>query len=84
VISNLKQVLIKETCSAIGYRQLATAYGLKKNIPQAMLASAYAYQYEGKNNLAKRQAKDAKKRFKPGSSDWLKADDIVSLKPKRC
>jgi len=84
VISNLKLALIKETCSAIGYRQLATAYGLKKNIPQAMLASAYAYQYEGKNDLAKRQAKDAKKRFKPGTSDWLRADDIVSLKPKRC
>jgi len=84
VISNLKLALIKETCSAIGYRQLATAYGLKKNIPQAMLASAYAYQYEGKNTLAKRQAKDAKKRFKPGTSDWLRADDIVSLKPRRC
>ncbi len=84
VISNLKQALIKETCSAIGYRQLATAYGLKKNIPQAMLASANAYQYEGKTKLAKRQAKDAKKRFKPGTSDWLRADDIVRLKPKRC
>lgn len=84
VISNLKHALIKETCSAIGYRQLATAYGLKKNIPQAMLASAYAYQYEGKNDLAKRQAKDAKKSFKPGTTNWLKADDIVNVRPKRC
>ncbi len=83
-ISNLRKALVKEKCSAIGYRQLATAYGLKKNIPQARLASAYAYQYEGKNDLAKRQAKEAKKAFKAGSTDWLKADDIVNLRPKPC
>lgn len=83
-ISNLRKALVQESCSAIGYRQLAIAYGLKKNIPQARLASANAYQYEGKNELAKQQAKVAKKAFKPGSSDWLKADDIVNLRPKRC
>ena len=83
-ISQLRKALVKEACSAIGYRQLATAYALKKKIPQARLASANAYQYEGKDKLAKRQAKDAKKAFKPGSSEWLKADDIVNLKPKRC
>jgi len=83
-ISNLRKALVKEACSAIGYRQLASAYALKKNIPQARLASASAYQYEGKNDLAKRQAKDAKKAFKPGSIDWLKADDIMNLRPKRC
>lgn len=83
-ILNLRKALVKEKCSAIGYRRLATAYGLKKNIPQARLASANAYQYEGKNDLAKRQAKEAKKAFKPGSTDWLKADDIVNLRPKPC
>jgi len=83
-ILNLRKALVKENCSAIGYRRLATAYGLKKNIPQARLASALAYQYEGKGDLAKRQAKAAKKAFKPGSTDWLKADDIVNLRPKPC
>jgi len=83
-ISQLRKALVKEACSAIGYRRLATAYALKKMIPQARLASANAYQYEGKNELAKRQAEDAKKAFKPGSSEWLKADDIVNLRPKRC
>jgi len=83
-ISNLRKALVKEKCSAIGYRRLATAYGLKKNIPQARLASANAYQYEGKNDLAKRQAKAAKKAFKPGSTDWLIADDILNLRPKPC
>ena len=83
-ITNLRKALVKEKCSAVGYRRLATAYGLKKNIPQARLASANAYQYEGRSDLAKRQAKEAKKSFKPGSIDWLKADDIVNLRPKPC
>jgi predicted Zn-dependent protease len=84
VISHLRHALVKETCSAGGYRQLATAYGLKKNTAQAMLASAFAYQYEGKSKLAKRQAEEAKKTFSPGSTNWLKADDILNLKSSGC
>ena len=84
VIANLRRALVKEKCSAIGYRKLAIAYGLKNNTAQAMLASAYAYQYEGKAKLAKRQAEDAKKIFSPGSTDWLKADDILKLKSSGC
>lgn len=84
VISHLRKALVKERCSAVGYRQLATAYGLKGETAQAMLASAYAYQYEGKDKLAHRQAADAKKAFSPGSSNWLKADDILKLKSSGC
>lgn len=83
-IAHLRRALVKEKCSAGGYRQLATAYGLKKNTAQAMLASAYAYQYEGKPKLAKRQAADAKKIFAPGSTNWLKADDILKVKSSGC
>jgi predicted Zn-dependent protease len=84
VISLLRYALVKETCSATGYRQLATAYGLKRSTAQAMLASAFAYQYEGKSKLAKRQAEDAKKVFSPGSTQWLKADDILKTKSSGC
>ncbi len=84
VISHLRKALIKEKCSAMGYRQLATAYGLKRDNANAMLASAYAYQYEGKSKLAKRQAQDAKKIFSPGSRNWLKADDILKVKSSGC
>ena len=84
VISHLRRALVKETCSAMGYRQLATAYGMKRDTANAMLASAYAYQYEGKAALAKRQAKDAKKIFSPGSRNWLKADDILKVKHSGC
>lgn len=84
VITHLRHALVKEKCSAKGYRQLATAYGLKQNTAQAMLASAFAYQYEGKTQLAKRQAEDAKKLFSPGSTNWLKADDILKVKSSGC
>jgi predicted Zn-dependent protease len=84
VISHLRHALVKERCSAKGYRQLAIAYGLQKNTAQAMLASAFAYQYEGKSNLAKRQAEDAKKTFSTGSTNWLKADDILKVKSSGC
>ena len=84
VISHLRRALVKETCSARGYRQLATAYGLKRDTANAMLASAFAYQYEGKPDLAKRQARDAKKAFPPGSRNWLKADDILKVKHSGC
>lgn len=84
VIGHLRKALVKERCSAVGYRQLATAYGLKGDTPQAKLASAYAYQYEGKDELANRQAADAKKSFSPGSTNWLKADDILKLKSSGC
>jgi predicted Zn-dependent protease len=84
VISNLRKALVAEKCSATGYRQLATAYGLKRDTAEAMLASAYAYQYEGKDDLAKRQAEDAKKLFSPGSRNWLRADDILKLKSSGC
>lgn len=84
VIKHLRRALVKETCSASGYRRLATAYGLKRNNAQAMLASALAYQYEGRIKLAKRQAEDAKKIFKPGSTAWLKADDILKTKSSGC
>ncbi|NIO39517.1 MAG: M48 family peptidase, partial [Burkholderiales bacterium] len=84
VVTHLRKALVKERCSATGYRQLATAYGLKGETAQAMLASAYAYQYEGKDKLAKRQAEDAKKLFRPGTTNWLKADDILKLKSSGC
>jgi len=84
VVSHLRKALLKERCSAVGYRQLATAYGLRGDTAQAMLASAYAYQYEGKDQLANRQATDAKKAFSPGSSNWLRADDILKLKSSGC
>ena len=89
-ISNLRTALARETSSAMGYRQLAAAYGRKGDaakaegarqqyLAQAELASAEAYFYEGQLKLAKQQAKRAKAGFIDGTPNWLRADDILAF-----
>src|SRR5665811_458719 len=89
-IRNLRQALIREQASAMGYRQLAAAYarkadlakasGAKRNfMAQASLASAEAYFYEGRLSLAKQQAKRAKKGLTAGTPNWIRADDILAF-----
>ena len=89
-ISNLRIALARETTSATGYRQLASAYGRKGDaakasgarqayLAQAELASAEAYFYEGRLKLAKQQAKRAKAGLIDGTPNWLRADDILAF-----
>ena len=80
-IKNLKKALVQERESAQGFRLLAQAYGRKKQVGHAELASAHAYLFEGKLKYAKAQATRAKGRFKKGSPEWIKADDIINFKP---
>ena len=83
-IRHLRKALGREDKYSAGYRQLATAYARKKQIRNAELASAQAYFYEGRLQLAKQQAKRARKKFKNGSAQWLIADDILKFhKPRR-
>ena len=62
-IRHLRKALGRESKYASGYRQLATAYARKKKISSAELASAQAYFYEGRLDLAKAQAKRAQKKI---------------------
>jgi predicted Zn-dependent protease len=89
-IRNLRTALARENTSAMGYRQLASAYarkaelatasGAKKNfMAQASLASAEAYFYEGRLALAKVQAKRAKVGLVNGTPNWIRADDILAF-----
>ena len=80
-VNHLRKALVTEDKSATGYRQLANAYGRLGRIADAELASAQAYFYEGKLELAKKQAKRAKVGFPPHSASWVKADDIVKFEP---
>jgi len=89
-ITNLRTALAREDSSAMGYRQLAAAYGRKADLAQAPgakkqflaqaeLASAEAYFYEGRLKLAKQQAKRAKAGLIDGTPNWLRADDILAF-----
>lgn len=67
--------------NASGWRALAKAYGFKNNRPQADLASAQAALATGDVRTARELAARARQTFPPNSPGWLKADDIVNIKP---
>jgi predicted Zn-dependent protease len=80
-VALLRTALVKEPEAAEGYAQLAMAYGKKGDYAQADLASAQAAFARGDNKTARELAARAKTRFPVGSPGWVKADDIVVVKP---
>lgn len=75
-IRYLRKAVITEK-NSLPFRLLARAYDVNGQQPEAQLASAKAYFYEGKRIDALRQATRAQKKFKRGSAQWVQADDII-------
>lgn len=63
------------------YTQLAMAYGRKGDLANADLASAQAAFTRGDLVTARQLATRAKTRLPVGSPAWVRADDIVNVKP---
>jgi predicted Zn-dependent protease len=63
------------------YMQLAMAYGRKGDLANADLASAQAAFTRGDLVTARQLAARAKTRLPVGSPAWVRADDIVNVKP---
>jgi len=80
-IKILRIALSREPEAALGYTQLAMAYGRKGDYAEADLASAQAAFMRGDQKTARELASRAKTRFAIGSPGWVKADDIVNTKP---
>jgi predicted Zn-dependent protease len=80
-VSILRAALTREPESPDAYSQLAMAYGLKNDLPNADLASAQAAFMRGDLKTAREIATRARARFPIGSPGWVKADDLASLKP---
>jgi predicted Zn-dependent protease len=76
-IGQLQKALTKEKQSVVGYRQLAIAYGRLNRIPEAQLASAQGFLFEGNADFAKVHAERAIRAFAEGSPNWVKANDII-------
>ncbi|MEJ2123447.1 MAG: M48 family metalloprotease [Alphaproteobacteria bacterium] len=76
-ITHLRKALTKEKQSVVGYRQLAIAYGRTNRRPQAELASAQGFFYEGNANFAKIHAERAIRAFRVGSPNWNVANDLI-------
>ena len=79
-ISILRSALAREPEAAIGYAQLAMAYGRKGERSQADLAAAQAALMRGDYKTARLLATRAKTLFPVGSPGWVKSDDILSVK----
>ena len=77
----LRAALSREPEAPDAYAQLAMAYGRKGDLAQADLAAAQAAFSRGDIVTARQLASRAKTRLPVGSPAWVRADDIVSVKP---
>ena len=82
-ISLLKVAMQREPETPDVYAQLAMAYGRKGDLAEADLASSQAALARGDMKTARELAARAKTRFPTGSPGWVKADDIVGLRPPK-
>jgi predicted Zn-dependent protease len=81
-INLLRSALQREPEAPDAYSQLAMAYGKKGDLAHADLASAEAAYVRGDFKTATQLATRAKVRLPVGSPAWVRADDIVSAKPR--
>jgi predicted Zn-dependent protease len=81
-ITLLRKAINREGENATAYNMLGQAYYDKGLIPQAELARAQGLFYFGAIKQAQEFARRAQGALKPGSPEWVKADDIVNYKPQ--
>jgi len=82
-ISLLSGALRSEPEAPGAYDQLAMAYGRTGDLAHADLASAQAAFTRGDVKTARQLAERAKTRLPVGSPAWVRADDIVNVKPPK-
>jgi predicted Zn-dependent protease len=80
-VALLRTAIAREPESPDAYAQLAVAYGRKGDLANADLASAQAAFARGDLKTARQLATRAKTRLPIGSPAWVRADDIVNVKP---
>lgn len=81
-IKLLRNAVQREPDNATAYNTLGQAYYDKGLLPQSELARAQGLFYFGALKQAQEFAKRAQAGLKPGSPDWVKADDIINYKPQ--
>jgi predicted Zn-dependent protease len=81
-IDLLRKAVTREPDNATAYNTLGQAYYDKGLMPQSELARAQGLFYFGSLKQAQEFARRAQGALKPGSPDWVKADDIINYKPQ--
>jgi predicted Zn-dependent protease len=77
-VEEISDGLDRDRENANGYRYLAQAYGMLGDVAEAELATAEGHYYSGAYRDAAIFATRAQQRLKPGSPDWLRAQDIIN------
>jgi predicted Zn-dependent protease len=80
-INILRKAITREGENSMAYNMLGQAYYDKGLVPQSELARAQGLFYFGAVKQAQEFAKRAQIGLKPGTPEWVKADDIVNYKP---
>ncbi len=80
-VALLRSAINREPEAPEAYSQLAMAYGRKGDLANADLAAAQAAFTRGDVKTARQLATRAKTRLPIGSPAWVRADDIVNVKP---
>jgi predicted Zn-dependent protease len=81
-VALLRAAVLREPDNATAYNTLGQAYYDKGLMAQSELARAQGLFYFGAVKQAQEFAKRAQAALKPGSPDWVKADDIINYKPQ--
>ena len=76
----LRKATLADGDFAPSHRQLANAFSLKGQLPQAELSMAQAHFLEGDLRQAQNFAKRAQTKLPKGSPEWIKAEDIINFK----
>jgi predicted Zn-dependent protease len=80
-ITLLRKATLREPDNATAYNTLGQAYYDKGLVAQSELARAQGLFYFGSLKQAQEFAKRAQAGLKPGTPEWVRADDIVNYKP---
>jgi predicted Zn-dependent protease len=75
----LRQAQRSDGESSSLYKYMARAYAQTGDIPRAELATAEAALLQGDRKLAIEKAKSAQKRFKTGTPEWTRANDVLTF-----
>lgn len=77
-IKEIRDGITKEPEFSAGYGYLAMAYGRSGQIALADLATADMHYYNGNRMQARIFATRAQQKLKPGSAEWIRAQDILN------
>ena len=78
-VNNLLYSINKEASRPFVWRQLSIAYGRLDKMGESLRALAEEAILLGRNHEAVRIAERAKKQLKLNTSDWLRAEDIITV-----